>query len=88
MATDRHLGRVSVVAGASIYPSVQNLLLAARAMGLGASLITLPHKPSKLPFTRPGQFAGRIGMEFDPFLSILSPMWTGGKAKCNAPRRA
>ena len=31
------------------------------------SLITLPHKPSKLPFTRPGQFAGRIGMEFDPF---------------------
>ena len=32
------------------------------------SLITLPHKPSKLPFTRPGQFAGRIGMEFDPFL--------------------
>jgi nitroreductase len=26
----------------SIYPSVQNLLLAARAMGLGASVITLP----------------------------------------------
>jgi len=26
----------------SIYPSVQNLLLSARAMGLGASLITLP----------------------------------------------
>ena len=26
----------------SIYPSVQNLLLAARSMGLGASLITLP----------------------------------------------
>ena len=26
----------------SIYPSVQNLLLAARAMGVGASLITLP----------------------------------------------
>ncbi|MGQ0617215.1 MAG: nitroreductase family protein [Acidimicrobiia bacterium] len=26
----------------SIYPAVQNLLLAARAMGLGASLITLP----------------------------------------------
>jgi nitroreductase len=28
----------------SIYPSVQNLLLAARAMGLGASLITLDRK--------------------------------------------
>jgi hypothetical protein len=30
-------------------------------------LITLPHKPSKLPFTRPGQFAGRIGMQYDPY---------------------
>jgi uncharacterized protein (DUF1501 family) len=30
-------------------------------------VITLPFKPSKAPYTRPGQFAGRIGMEFDPF---------------------
>ncbi len=28
--------------------------------------ITLPHKPSKLPYTRPGQFAARLGVEFDP----------------------
>lgn len=41
MATDRHLDRVSVVAGASIYPSVQNLLLAARAEGIGTALTTL-----------------------------------------------
>lgn len=41
MATDRHLDRVSVVAGASIYPAVQNLLLAARAEGLGTALTTL-----------------------------------------------
>lgn len=41
MATDRHLERVSVVAGASIYPSVQNLLLAARTEGLGTALTTL-----------------------------------------------
>lgn len=41
MATDRHLDRVSVVAGASIYPSVQNLLLAARSEGLGTALTTL-----------------------------------------------
>ena len=34
MANSSHYG--------SIYPSVQNLLLAARAVGLGASLITLP----------------------------------------------
>jgi len=41
MATDRHLDRVSVVAGASIYPSVQNMLLAARTEGLGTALTTL-----------------------------------------------
>lgn len=28
--------------------------------------ITLPHMPSKAPYTRPGQFAARIGVEFDP----------------------
>ncbi len=30
-------------------------------------VITLPHKPDKAPYTRPGQFAGRLGMEYDPF---------------------
>jgi hypothetical protein len=30
------------------------------------NVITLPHKPSKLPYTRPGQFAARLGVEFDP----------------------
>jgi len=28
-------------------------------------LITLPQKPSPAPYTRPGQFAGRLGVEFD-----------------------
>ncbi len=28
--------------------------------------ITLPHKPSRPPYTRPGQFAARLGLEFDP----------------------
>ena len=32
--------------------------------------ISLPHKPSKLPYTRPGQFAGRLGMDHDPFYLI------------------
>lgn len=41
MATDRHLGRLTIVGGASVYPSVQNLLLAARAEGLGTALTTL-----------------------------------------------
>jgi nitroreductase len=41
MITDAQLGRPSVVGGASIYPAVQNLLLACRAVGLGAVLTTL-----------------------------------------------
>ncbi|MBL8849927.1 MAG: DUF1501 domain-containing protein [Planctomycetaceae bacterium] len=28
--------------------------------------ITLPFKPSRAPYTRPGQFAARLGVEFDP----------------------
>ena len=39
--TDADLGRVSVVGGGSIYPAVQNLLLACRAEGLGCVLTTL-----------------------------------------------
>jgi len=41
MATDRHLERLTIVGGASVYPSVQNLLLSARAEGLGTALTTL-----------------------------------------------
>jgi len=40
-ATDQNLGRLSVVGGASIYPAVQNFLLACRAEGLGTALTTL-----------------------------------------------
>ncbi len=39
--TDEGLGRAPVVGGASLYPAVQNLLLAARAEGLGGVLTTL-----------------------------------------------
>ena len=39
--TDIKLDRVSVVGGASVYPSVQNLLLACRKEGLGCVLTTL-----------------------------------------------
>jgi nitroreductase len=39
--TDANLDRVSVVGGASIYPAVQNALLACRAEGLGCVLTTL-----------------------------------------------
>lgn len=30
------------------------------------NVITLPHKPSKAPYTRPGQFAAKLGVEYDP----------------------
>ena len=39
--TDAKLPRLSVVGGASVYPSVQNFLLACRAEGLGCVLTTL-----------------------------------------------
>jgi nitroreductase len=39
--TDSGLGRPTVVGGASLYPAVQNLLLACRAEGLGCVLTTL-----------------------------------------------
>jgi hypothetical protein len=28
--------------------------------------VTLPHMPSRMPYTRPGQFAARLGIEHDP----------------------
>jgi nitroreductase len=39
--TDRDLARPSIVAGASVYPFVQNVLLAARGEGLGGVLTTM-----------------------------------------------
>lgn len=39
--TDTQLGRLSIVGGASVYPAVQNMLLAARHEGLGTALTTL-----------------------------------------------
>lgn len=41
LATDEGLARTSIVGGASIYPFLQNLLLALRAEGLGAAMTTL-----------------------------------------------
>ena len=39
--TDHELGRLSIVGGASVYPAVQNMLLAPRMEGLGTALTTL-----------------------------------------------
>jgi hypothetical protein len=37
-----------------------------------ANAITLPHKPSRAPYTRPGQFAARLGLEHDPLYVLGS----------------
>ena len=39
--TDRNLDRISMVGGGSVYPAVQNAMLACRAEGLGCTLTTL-----------------------------------------------
>jgi nitroreductase len=39
--TDHELGRLSVVGGCSIYPTVQNFLLKCREQGIATSLTTL-----------------------------------------------
>jgi hypothetical protein len=49
------------------WPSVATVVGAKRpAHPHMPNVITLPHKPSKAPYTRPGQFAARIGVEYDP----------------------
>lgn len=35
--------------------------------------VTLPHMPSRKPYTRPGQFAARLGVEHDPLYLEGSP---------------
>ncbi len=37
-----------------------------RSQGDLPAAITLPHMPSRAPYTRPGQFAARLGIEHDP----------------------
>jgi Protein of unknown function (DUF1501) len=49
------------------WPYMGSVIAAKRPARAGVpSAITLPHKPSKAPYTRPGQFAARLGVEFDP----------------------
>ena len=40
-ALDANLGRLPLTGGSSVYPAVQNLLLAARDLGLGTTLTTI-----------------------------------------------
>ncbi|HUE15497.1 MAG TPA: DUF1501 domain-containing protein [Planctomycetaceae bacterium] len=49
------------------WPYMGSVVAAKRPQHAGLpNAVTLPHKPSKAPYTRPGQFAARLGVEFDP----------------------
>jgi nitroreductase len=77
--TDAKLARQSIVGGASVYPFVQNLLLALRAEGLGAALTTLlvPAEAEVMRLLEIPQgiaLAGHIGVGYraDPWPTRLS----------------
>lgn len=77
--TDIALGRLSIVGGASVYPALQNLLLAARAEGLGTALTTLlcadePQVKALLEIPEDISTAGTIalGWPAQPFPQRLS----------------
>lgn len=49
------------------WPFMGSVVASRRAAPSGLpAAITLPHQPSKAPYTRPGQFAARLGVEFNP----------------------
>lgn len=49
------------------WPYMGSVVAAKRPQQAGVpSAITLPWKPSRAPYTRPGQFAGKLGIQFDP----------------------
>jgi nitroreductase len=60
-------GRPSVTTGASIYPAVQNLMLAARALGIGSCLTTI-HK------YRDAQVKELLGIPADVETAALVPL--------------
>jgi nitroreductase len=77
--TDAELDRPSIVGGASVYPFVQNLLLALRAEGLGTAFTTLLVPAEKaveelLGIPEGYAFAGHVSVGFreDPWPKRLS----------------
>lgn len=60
------------------WPFMGSVVASRRPSQLGLpNAMTLPHKPSRLPYTRPGQFAARLGVEFDPLYvkgSVAEPL--------------
>ena len=49
------------------WPYMGSVVASQRPQSTGIpNAVTLPWKPSQAPYTRPGQFAGRLGVKFDP----------------------
>lgn len=48
------------------WPFMGSVVASRRPPGALPNAITLPQKPSEAPYTRPGQFAARLGIEHDP----------------------
>ncbi len=49
------------------WPYIGSVVVSRRPpTGTLPGLLSLPHMPSPAPYTRPGQFAARLGVEFDP----------------------
>ena len=54
------------------WPYMGSVIASKRAKSQLPNAITLPHKPSRLPYIRPGQFAARLGIEHDPLYVLGS----------------
>jgi len=49
------------------WPYIGTVVGSRRPAGEGLpNCVTLPHMPSRAPYTRPGQFAARLGVQYDP----------------------
>jgi nitroreductase len=66
LATDG--ARPGLTSGASIYPAVQNILLAARALGIGSTLTTVHHR------FRHAQVKAVLGVPDDVEVAALIPL--------------
>jgi nitroreductase len=79
VATDG--ARPGLTSGASIYPAVQNILLAARALGIGSTLTTVHHR------FRHDEIRSLLGVPMDVEVAALIPLGYPRGSFGRPPRR-
>jgi nitroreductase len=79
IATDG--ARPGLTSGASIYPAVQNILLAARVLGIGSTLTTVHHR------FRHAEVRAALGVPDDVEVAALIPLGYPRGSFGKAPRR-